>query len=364
LSASHIHASSPCIGAGKNGTIAGTDIDGEVWRSPPTIGCDEYYSGGLTGLLSVAIESDHSIVGRNYPVGFRARIDGRPSAVRWDFGNGVVVSNRAYATHAWTTAAVYPVVLTAYNDSFAAGISATTVVQVIEAVHHVATNSSSPVSPYLSWATAATNIQHAIDAASIPGALVLISNGVYSTGGRLLGGFLSNRVAVTKSLIIQSVNGPGATTIRGSHTPTVRGVYLTNGAILSGFTIANGSTLTSAGSAYEQTGGGVFCASSHAIISNCVITFGRAADRGGGVNYGTLHQCVLSNNVASFFGGGASGSLLNNSLVISNSAADGGGTYLARATNCTIVANRSTISMYSEKTFRLFQIEGVQIPFF
>src|SRR5205814_2048629 len=73
------------------------------------------------------------------------------------------------------------------------------------ATRYVDVNNTNATFPYTSWATAATNIQQAVDIAQTS-EVILVTNGIYSSGGRLFGGS-SNRVAIDgKVLTIQSVN--------------------------------------------------------------------------------------------------------------------------------------------------------------
>src|SRR5207247_2597860 len=104
------------------------------------------------------------------------------SASRWDFGDGTVVSNRPFVSHAWAAAGNYLMELRAFNDSNPEGVAVTLLVRVSQQVHYVSLSSAMPLAPYSSWATAATNIQDAVDAATVAGALVLVSNGVYQSG--------------------------------------------------------------------------------------------------------------------------------------------------------------------------------------
>jgi hypothetical protein len=173
-------------------------------------------------------------------------------------------------------------------------------VEARAAVCYVSLSSPSPASPYSSWATAATNIQDAVSAAN-SGDRILVTNGIYQTGAYNNSG--SNRVNINKAIVVQSVNGPSATVIKGYQVPgttngpaSVRCVYLASGAILAGFTLTGGSI--------SGNGGGIYCESSSAIVSNCVITGNCARDLGGGSYSGWYKNCVISSNVCFYDGGG------------------------------------------------------------
>jgi hypothetical protein len=178
-------------------------------------------------------------------------------------------------------------------------------------VHYVDVNSTNATPPYTNWTTAATAIQDAVDAA-VAGDEIVVTNGIYATGGRAtVGDSTPNRVAVDKALSVRSVNGPQFTTINGGGSG--RCVYLTNSATLSGFMLTNGLT-------YDVGGAGVWCQSTYAVVSNCVIigngasassSFGYAS--GGGAYGGTLNNCIVyfNTNNSPFGGANYDGSPMN-----------------------------------------------------
>ncbi len=225
---------------------------------------------------------------------------------------------------------------------------------------YVNVSNSAPASPFTSWSTAATNIQNAIDVASA-GSLILVTNGVYATGGRVVYGTLTNRVVINKAVTVRSVNGPMLTAIQGYQVPSgstaytndVRGVYMTNNAVLDGFTITNGSTLAdSSNSTNVLCGGGVYCESTNAILTNCILTGNFCQSQlhgktgGAAVFQGILYSCILSNNLVGtnssnyqVYGGGAYQSVLNNCTIVSNSASFGGGAAYSTLNHCQVIGN-------------------------
>jgi PKD repeat protein len=311
-SATYLSAGSPCHGAGSPAYVSGTDIDGEPWATPPSIGCDEYHAGAVTGPLNMGIVAAFTNVATGYPVSFTALIAGRILQSVWDFGDGTLATNQPFSAHAWGVPGLYTVRLTGYNDSYPGGVSTTVTITVSEVVRYVDAASANPVFPYTSWPTAARNIQDAIEAAgTVPGAVVLVTNGVYRVGKVYFNGI--NRVALTNIVVVRSANGPELTIIEGE-TNGVRCASVGNGAVLSGFTLTKGTS--------AWTGGGVLC-EAWAVVTNCTLT-GNSASTGGGAWYGTLNNCTFTGNSALERGGGASWGTLNNCTLTGNSAPWGG----------------------------------------
>lgn len=321
----HLTQTSPCISAGTASVVSGTDIDGQPWNNPPSIGCDEWYPSPV-----IAAQPSYQINSPAYGLTFNVLAAGEtPFSYFWN-KDGILIQDDAYHSNSGTTSLVmnhfgpedagsYQVVV-----SNAFGMATSQVAQVV--IHAVDATGTNPVPPYSTWATAATNIQDAINVAVL-GDIVLVTNGVYLTGGKVVTGGVTNRVVVDRPITVTSVNGCSATVIQGAWDPVstngplaVRCAWLADGAVLSGFTLANGATGTgNVVGALADSGGGVFCASTNGVVANCVLT-----------------------NNFSIFGGGIYGGTLNNSLVIGNVATWGGGAYNATLNNCTVIENYCT----------------------
>ena len=214
---------------------------------------------------------------------------------------------------------------------------------VAPSVRYVDVNSTNPAPPYVNWAIAATTIQDAVDAA-VEGDLILVADGVYQTGGRVVYGSLTNRVVVSKAVAVRSVNGAAATMIQGASPPgdsAVRCVYLTNNAYVVGFTLANGAVRSAGDLFTEQSGGGAWCESTNSVLLNCLILSNTVPQCGGGVYSGTCSNCHLAFNSATN-GGGAFGGVLNYCALATNTANNGGGGCSNTLNGCSLIANKGT----------------------
>ena len=215
---------------------------------------------------------------------------------------------------------------------------------------YVNLNNSSPTLPYTNWPDAATNIQDAIDVSS-PGDLILVTNGLYNTGSRTVNDPTPCRVVINNPITVRSLNGPDGTVIEGYAIPgsfpwsldSVRCAYMTNGATLSGFMLTNGSVRATSYRDLVDNGGGVWCESTSAVVSNCII-INCAAYGGGGGHNGSYIDCLITNCVGHIGGGGVMLGNLDRCDVIWGTCDNvGGGLYLCNATNCTIIDNLGII---------------------
>ena len=218
--------------------------------------------------------------------------------------------------------------------------------------YYVVPANLSPASPYNSWASAATNIQTAVDKASadrLPGTnvcVVLVSNGVYT---------VTTNLFVTNAITIRGVNGWTNTAVNGGG--VTRCFWIGNAAaVVDGLTISNG--LASGGGNPTNQGGGVYMTGG--TLQNCLVTKNRVGGsqyhEGGGIlmsGGATVQYCIISSNSAAGgswnFGGGVSmrGGTVQNCLIQGNIAGNSGGSAVFSqgpndyVRNCLIIGNYS-----------------------
>ena len=328
-----LQSNSPCINAGNNAYVTtATDLDGDPRIVGGTVDMGAYEFLGPLLLPQVSTFPATGISATSATLNGMVNPNGSPTTAWFQWGGTTNYGNLTSMTSLGSGIFAFPLSaplaglnlgvtyhfrITATNDygiAYGGDQSFYTAV----ATHYVSLGSTNPTPPYASWATAATNIQDAVDAATVAGALVMVSDGVYPGG-----------VAVTNALTLLSVNGPQFTIINGHPEDTfppnrMNCVSLTDGASLTGFALTNG-------------GGGVLCASTNAFLTNCIIV-DNIGSTSGGASGGTLYNCTLTGNW--FLGGGASGSTLYNCTLTQNGrGANGGGAGLCTLYNCTLVGN-------------------------
>lgn len=210
--------------------------------------------------------------------------------------------------------------------------------------------SGSHTPPFSDWATAAYDIQSAVDA-SDDGDVVMVGDGFYDSGTTSVSN-LPNRVSVTKSIIVQSVNGPESTLIVGAGPvgpSAVRCVYLSSGARLSGFTLTNGHTHVTGTEEWDSIGGGALLLGG--VVTDCIIV-SNSAYQGGGINVhqsGVVSNCIVRSNSADFTGGGIrihKGGRVDNCSINLNFADYGGGVDINQIgifSNCDIDSNTAGV---------------------
>ena len=189
------------------------------------------------------------------------------------------------------------------------------------------------ISPFDSWATAATNIQDAIDVAN-PGNTVLVLSGKYN---------LNSEIKITTNIILKSYYDASSTTIDGGN--AVRCLNVSGDAfIIDGFTIQNGKA--------TDAGGGINGMSAKLEVLNCIVSGNSSDVLGGGITCfmnGIVSNCFISGNsgkvaggVIFYYGGNIYDSIISNNTASGDIDSTGGGICFytsGNVKNCTIVDN-------------------------
>ena len=338
----HLLLGSPCINAGNSGASAGAaDIDGDN-RTVGTIdiGCDEFYAAGATGALAVAVSADPTFAQTGFPVAVEIEITGIATGYILDFGDGNRVSNAWNTSHAYAAPGFYDVVCTATN--FGTSVSSTATVEVVYSTRAYVSPAGSHSEPFDGWATAATNLQDAVDVVAAGGE-VIVADGIYEFGNRITNN-MPNRVLIDKAVTVRSTNGPGSTVILGEGpvgADAVRCAYLGPNAVLVGFTLTNGHTHASESDYKESNGGGAYCVPG-AVLSNCVVAGCSSYWDGAGLYKSMAYDCTISGNTAGDDGGGAYKSTFYDCTVTDNVCGDhGGGLDQGDAERCEFIGNKA-----------------------
>ena len=335
----HLLSNSPCINAGNNFYATGSDIDNQsrIVNGTVDIGCDEVLD--FSGDLSVSILANTTNTLINTPVKFKANINGIPSYFVWET---FASTNIIELNHSWSVTGFFTVVLTAYNDTFPNGISATNYITISEAFTNYVSLSGNHISPFTSWKNAATNIQAAIDACVLGGAC-LVTDGVYNSGSSLhfdidADGDLTNRIYLNNEIQLTSVNGYKSTIVMGdsnswnTYDYDMRGVTVNKNSKLSGFTFKYFNAR--AGGAACINGGDIYDCYFVSNYNPLLIKTG-----------GSLNNSFVCNNDSYNWGVvDIEDSSMNSCLVSHNASDDGSAVYLnhSRLFNCTIVSNSSS----------------------
>jgi hypothetical protein len=200
--------------------------------------------------------------------------------------------------------------------------------------------------PGTAWRT----LQHAVNTAPA-GSMVLAAPGIYDEGRTYNGGH-SNRLSITRDVVLKSSAGAEHTFIVGAKDETagadpygrgtnaVRCVYMSNG-VLEGFTLTGGASSVSVNDADGDPvrGGGVFATGTGVTIWDCILS-NNVASRGSAAWGGTFRRCRIENNRTTNSGNSVfRTAYVYDSLIVNNLSGWAINFSGARVYNCTITGN-------------------------
>ena len=331
-----VGAGSYAIGAGKVVEGVTTDARGFVRSTTPTIGACEYQNKLTVGKITTT--EGYLKYSSSYEFTLNALSEGTNLTYQW-YKDGVVIdgaTSSSYKTSQSVGTSKYTVEI---SDGTTTITSSEIAIETIDICYYVSTIGSSS-NDGLSWATAKSDVQDAIDLASSHNAYgmeVWIAKGTYKHGSAMT---MKNNVAIyggfagTETSKDQRVSGnntilDGEGKYRVFYNNYRLSNPLTNSAKLDNVTIQNGYVDSNNG----YCGAGMCNYSASPEITNC--TFSNNSARYGGGMYNsegspTLTNCTFSGNSASSYGGGMcnddySSPVLTNCTFSNNSASSRGG---------------------------------------
>ena len=187
--------------------------------------------------------------------------------------------------------------------------------------------------PFISWATAATNIEAAVEE-TVDGNMVLVADET---------NFITSPMHIDKNIILKSVSGSSDATLIVKTSNSDSPIHFSKG-VVDGFTL-----IPAPGNSIVVSNGGCFYLDGNVIIKNCVFKNFSAAKDGGAVycDNGTISNCIIKSCFAADAGGAAylnGGARLLDSFITNNYAPRGGGVYISftgSVSNCELVGNYS-----------------------
>ena len=384
-----VGAGSSAIGAGKVVDGLATDARGMSRSSTPTIGAYEFALNKDT--LFIETSEGYLKYSSSYEFTLNALSEGINLTYQW-YKDGVAIegaTSSSYKTKQDAGTSKYTVVV---SDGTTTITSSEIAIETVDIPRYYVSTEGSSENDGLSWATAKSDVQEAIDLASSHNAYgieVWIAKGTYKHGSEMTmkngvatyGGFAGTETSKDQRVAGNNTILDGEGKYRVFYNNYTYSNPLTNSAKLDNVTIQNGyasdyndgagmynnyaspeiTNCTFSNNSASDYGGGMYNSSSSPVLTNCTFSNNSASDGGGGMyNSGSstkpvLINCTFSNNSASSEGGGmyngSSDPVLTNCTFSGNRAySSGGGMYnynynssSLSLTNCTFTNNSASI---------------------
>ena len=352
-----VGAGSSAIDAGKVVDGITTDARGVMRSTTPTIGACEYQNK-LT-VASISTSEGYLKYSSSYEFTLNVNVSDVDGTFTYQwYKDGLAIEGATSSSYKTSQNAGTSKYTVEVSDGTTTTTSSEIVIETINPVIYVSTTGSSS-NDGLTWATAKSDVQEAIDFAfKYYGSEVWVAKGTYKHGSEMTmknnvhiyGGFAETETSKDQRVSGNNTILDGEDKYRVFYNNYTESNPLTNSAKLDNVTIQNG---------YSGYGAGMYNNYASPEITNCTFSNNSASYGGGMYNDSSspvLTNCTFSNNSA-FYGGGmyntsSSSPVLTNCTFSNNSAKSygyGGGIYNTSSsspelTNCILWGNTASSS--------------------